>query len=155
MMKNYNQYRKQNNNLNTMNKIEKWFVSEKEVGILLLRLFISLRLLYGVVDNITSWDRMMEFSGFLQSQNFPIPTICAMLSVYAQLVCGILILLGYKTRMASAIMTVNFIVAAFVHLRMKDTVENMTPALAMLMGCIVLLFYDNDKFSLTRRRKQL
>ena len=74
------------------------------IGLLLLRLFLSLRLIYGVIDNILSWERMKEFATFLESNSFPIPTTSAVISVYAQFICGLLILAGFKTRIASAIM---------------------------------------------------
>ena len=71
---------------------ERWLNSNKDVGILLLRLFIGLRLIYGVADNILSWDHMLAFRDFLAANQFPVPLFSAVLSVYAQLICGILIM---------------------------------------------------------------
>lgn len=129
--------------------IEAYLVSNRHLGILLLRLFVSIRLLYGVVDNVISWERMIEFSDFLQSNGFPFPIVNAIISVYAQLLCAILILLGYKIRLASFILIINFLVALiFVHLKLGDSVEGMTGALAMLFGCLTFLFTGADKMSL-------
>lgn len=137
--------------LNTKN-LEHFFISNKPFGIFLLRLFIGLRLLYGVVDNIFSWDRMLEFSSFLQSNLFPFPLISAITSVYLQCIGAILILIGYKIRIASFLLAINFIIALlFVHIRANDTIEGMTPALAMLFGCLTLLFTGADKISLDNR----
>ncbi|MBT8220441.1 MAG: hypothetical protein KJP00_11475, partial [Bacteroidia bacterium] len=34
----------------------------RQIGILLLRIFVGFRILYGVIDNIFSWKKMIEFS---------------------------------------------------------------------------------------------
>ena len=120
-----------------------------DIGILVLRVFIGSRLLYGVIDNILSWEKMMEFSGFLQNFDFPFPTVSAVVSVSFQFLASISILLGFHLRVFALIMILNFIVALlFVHLPIKDSVESMTPALAILFSCITLLFTGAQKFSL-------
>ncbi len=130
-------------------KIEIFLDANKQVGILLLRIFIGCRLLYGVIDNILSWERMIEFSNFLDANNFPFPIISAVTSVYVQFFGAIFILVGFKLRFASFLLSINFIVALiFVHFRANDTIEGMTPALAMLFGCLALLFTGTDKISL-------
>lgn len=127
----------------------KFFEAKGYIGIFLLRIFVGLRLLYGVIDNIISWEKMMEFSGFLELNGFPFPTISAVLSVYAQFICGILILTGFKIRFASLIMVFNFLIALlFVHLKANHSIEVMTPALAMLFGSLTFLFTGADKISL-------
>jgi putative oxidoreductase len=131
-------------------KIDYWLTSNKDVGILLLRLFVGLRLFYGVIDNVLGWDRMIEFSEFLQAQGFPFPVISAIVSVYAQLVCSILILAGYKIRLASLVMIINFVVA-LIMVHRNDTIEGMTPALAMLFGCMTFLFTGSGRFSFDKR----
>ena len=130
-----------------MNKIEKWFSSKSDVGLFLLRIFIGLRIIYGVFDNIISWNRMMEFSGFLKANSFPVPTFCAVLSVYAQFICAVLILLGYETRFATFILVFNFIVAT-VMVHRNDSIEVMTPALAMLFISVGLLFTGAGKWGI-------
>lgn len=128
--------------------MESFLETNKYVGIFLLRIFIGCRLIYGVIDNIFSWKRMIEFSKFLEANNFPFPIISAVTSVYVQFFGALFILLGFKTRFASFILTINFIIALFfVHVRANDTVEGMTPALAMLFGSLTLLFTGADKIS--------
>ncbi len=133
--------------MNLQGKTEQWLKPKYDIGILLLRVFIGLRLLYGVVDNIVSWERMIEFSDFLQSSGFPFPTISAVTSVYAQLFCGLFILLGYKIRLASVILIGNFAIA-LVMVHLDDTVEGMTPALAMLFGGLTFLFCGAGRISI-------
>ena len=129
---------------------ERFFSTNKQIGILLLRIFIGCQLLYGVVDNVLSWEKMIEFSKFLELYDFPFPIISAIASVYIQLFCAILILIGFRIRIASFFIAINFIVALlFVHFRANDSIEGMTPALAMLFGSLTLLFTGADKISLT------
>lgn len=114
-----------------------------------LRIFIDSRLLYGVIDNVLSWERMIEFSTFLQNNKFPVPNISAVVSVYIQFICAIFILIGFKIRFASFLLSINFIVALiFVHIRTNVSIEEMTPALAMLFGCLTLLLSVPEIFSL-------
>lgn len=132
-----------------LNRIDKYLDSKKHLGIFLLRIFVSLRLLYGVIDNIISWERMIEFSNFLQLYNFPFPIFNAVLSVYVQFIGAILILIGYRIRIASFILVINFIIAlVFVHIIGNDSIEGMTGALAMLFGCLTFVFTGADKLSL-------
>ncbi len=140
----------------TFKKIEQFFENNKSIGVFLLRIFIGLRLFYGVIDNVVSWDKMLEFSKFLEVNNFPLPIGCAVISVYLQFFGSIFILLGYKIRLASFVLIINFLVAlVFVHFKINDTVEGMTPALAMLFGCLTLLFTGAGKYSFQKNHKSL
>jgi putative oxidoreductase len=124
-----------------MDKIDRYFESHKGIGVLILRIFIGARLFYGVIDNVICWDQMIEFLEFLAAFNFPFPIISAVVSVYLQLICALMILTGYQIRIASILMVFNFIVAlAFVHIAHDDSIEQMTPALAMFFGSLTLLF---------------
>ena len=137
-----------------MLKFEKFLDQHKDFGILLLRLFVGSRLLYGVLDNVFSWERMKEFADFLGANAFPYPVFSAVISVYVQFIGAILILIGYRLRIATVPLIINFMVAltAF-HLRVNDTIEVMTPALAMLFGCLTLLFTGAGKISLANYLK--
>ncbi|MBX2877588.1 MAG: DoxX family protein [Saprospiraceae bacterium] len=128
-----------------------WLGENPSIGILLLRIFLGSRLLYGVVDNILSWERMLEFSAFLEQHHFPWPTFSAVHSVYIQAICALLVLIGYQTRIAALLLGINFLIALFmVHLPAGDTVEGMTPALAMLFASLTLLFTGAKDISLDR-----
>ncbi len=73
-----------------------WLNRNKDVGVLLLRLFIGVWLIYGVQDNILHWNRMLEFEKFLNTFNFPFPLVCAVVSIYAQAVAAVMIILVGK-----------------------------------------------------------
>ena len=134
-------------NLINMNRIEKWLSKNNDIGLLVLRLFIGFRIIIGSVDNILSWDRMMEFWLFLQDNHFPVPTFWAVLSVYTQFLSAVLILLGYKVRFAAALLATNFIVAILTA-HLHHSVEEMTPALSILFISICLLFTGPGKWQI-------
>lgn len=120
-----------------------------DFGILILRMFIGFRLLYGVIDNLLSWHKMIEFSVFLESFNFPFPVVSAVASVYLQFFAAISLLVGFKMRVFAGILIINFVIALlFVHLRVKDSIEVMTPALAILFSSMTLIFTGAGKYSL-------
>lgn len=117
-------------------------------GIFFLRLFIGARLIYGVIDNVISWSKMLEFKAFLAANNFPVPLACAVISVYAQLIAGIMIILGWRIRLAAFVMIFNFIIAASLHIYSGHSVEVMTPALAILFSCLLFFLEGPGKLSL-------
>ena len=78
---------------------------------LAIRLFLGTFLIFMSQDNVFSGARMAEFEQFLAQHSFPAPSASAHVSVYAQFVCGILILVGALTRWAALLMIVNFVVA--------------------------------------------
>ena len=123
---------------------------DKGTGIFILRLFIGIRLIYGVWDNIISWHKMQEFGSFLSSQRFPLPLISAVVSVWAQFICGLMIIVGFKIRWAAAIMVINFLVATWVH--RNDKFEAMTPALAILFCCLLFFLEGAGKFAIDKIR---
>ena len=134
-----------------MNKIETWLNTKTDIGILALRIFIGIRVAIGTFDNIISWERMIEFSKFLEATKFPAPIFCAVTSVYAQFICALLILIGYKTRFAAFILVLNFVVA-IVMVHRKDSIEMMTPALAILFICIALLLIGSGKYAIEKMK---
>ena len=116
---------------------------------LALRLFTGTFLVYMSQDNVFSAERMAEFTGFLTQFGFPAPQVMAPLSVYAQFVAGIALLAGFMTRIAAAVMIVNFLVAlAMVHPSLPFR-EALDPT-AMLASSIALLLLGGGRWSLDR-----
>ena len=81
------------------------------VGLLFLRVLTGTFLIYGVIDNVVSAERMDEFSAFLAANDFAAPNLMAPLSVYVQLLCGIGLTLGFLTRWTGIVVAVHFVVA--------------------------------------------
>jgi putative oxidoreductase len=121
-----------------------------DAAVLVIRLFLGGVLVYGVIDNIVSAERMVEFEKFLAQHQFPLPPVAARLSVYAQFICGLLIGLGWLTRAAALLMIVNFLVAlVMVHWGLPFS-QNIAP-LAMLMGSISVALGGPGRYSVAAR----
>jgi putative oxidoreductase len=60
-----------------------FFERHSAYGILVLRLLIGVRLLWGVADNVVSWEHMVEFEKFLAQRGVPMTLFAALISVYA------------------------------------------------------------------------
>jgi putative oxidoreductase len=137
--------------------LDKSLARYRELAPLLLRLFVGFVLVYGTQDNVFSHERMLEFRDFLATNRFPYPLASAYLSAYAQFVTGILLLAGLLTRLAAAVVVVNFVVAlSMVHLRLPFN-ANIAP-LAMLVGGLFFVLYGAPRYSVdswrARRRPQ-
>ena len=90
---------------------------------------------------------MIEFKVFLEQHNFVYPLAAAVISVYAQFICGMLCILGLFIRPAAIVMMLNLIVALLtVHL--GTTFFDSFQALIMLFGPIFFLFNGAGKLSL-------
>jgi putative oxidoreductase len=82
-----------------------------DAAFLLLRLYLGGFLVWGVWDNITSAERMTEFQGFLTALDAPMPALAAPVSVWAQMLIGVLLIPGLLTRWAGLLLSLNFLVA--------------------------------------------
>ncbi len=116
----------------------------RKLADLFVRLPLGFHLIYGVQDNVFSWERMLEFSAFLENLNIPSPLLAAHISVYAQFICGILFILGWKTKWAALTMIVNFIVA-IVLVHTSDPYPVVFPAIMMLSSAIYM-FLNGDGY---------
>jgi putative oxidoreductase len=128
-----------------------WLDRNKDIGTFILRLFVGMRLVYGVLDNVFSWQKMLHFREFLEAFHFPFPLLSAIVSVYAQLVAGLLFVVGYKIRWAALLMIFNFVVT-IVMVHRNDTIEQLTPAMSMFFCSILFLFHGAGKYSMDVRK---
>ena len=114
-----------------------------------IRLVVGVILIEGTQDNVFSWARMLEFRDFLAARGVPMPLVGAVVSAWAQLLCGILILLGLWTRPAAAVMVINFI-AAIVIAHLDGGFAPARLALLMLFTALFLLFNGPGKPAMSR-----
>ncbi len=139
-----------------LKKANQFLDDHKDYAEIFIRLITGFHLIYGTQDNVFSWDRMLEFSEFLTNFGFPVPLISAVVSVYAQFICGILFIVGFQVRIAAGIMILNFTVALLM-VHVGDSYPGAFPAIMMLMGSFYLLFNGSKVFnvdSLLSRKKQ-
>ncbi|WP_421765184.1 DoxX family protein [Ekhidna sp.] len=126
----------------------------KKYADLPIRLTVGFHLIYGTQDNIFSWDRMIEFRDFLDLFGMPFPLVSAVISVYAQFICGLLFIIGWQARIAGLIMIVNFIFAILlVHL--NDPYPNIYPAISMLAGAAFIALNGVGYFSIDELIKKV
>ncbi len=126
----------------------------RDYGILLLRLIVGIRLLQGTWDNIISWNQMLEFEKFLAANGMLFPLQAAVVSVYAQFICGILFIIGWQTRLAAVVMIVNFMVALLL-IHTRDTLQGAFPALIIWAVSVFFLLNGAGKISVDARTSGL
>ncbi|UYV15708.1 DoxX family protein [Porphyrobacter sp. ULC335] len=100
--------------------------------LLLLRLATGIFLVYGVWDNITDPARMEEFIGFMTAAGFPAPAFCARLTVFTQLLAGVMLVTGVGVRLAGLIIAVTFVVA-LVMVHWSQDLRLWWPALSLVV----------------------
>lgn len=121
-----------------------------DIGLLVLRLVAGGHLFWSTQDNVFSWQRMLEFRDFLAQSGFAFPLACAVVSVAAQFLSGIGLVLGAWTRIAGALMAFNFVVAIV----MVDGLRPYPaafPALALVAISLCLVFTGAGRWSLDHR----
>jgi putative oxidoreductase len=129
-----------------LKRLNHFFDARKDYGTIFLRLIIGWRLIDGTQDNIFGWDRMLEFREFLSAHHTPFPLVAAVVSVYAQFMCGILYIAGWQIRIAAIVMIINFIAALLIaHIGL--TFEQSFDALIILFSSVFFLFSGAGKFS--------
>ncbi len=135
--------------MSILRTLNSYLSSKKDYAPLFIRVMAGFHLIYGVQDNVFSWERMLEFERFLGAHYFPFPLMCALVSVYAQLICGLLFIAGLWTRVAALIMIFNFVVA-ILSIHIGDAYPSMFPAIAMLSCSLFLLFNGAGKWSMDK-----
>lgn len=126
-----------------------WLDRHRSWGFLAIRLAVGVRLVEGTQDNVFSHERMEEFARFLAAHGTPAPTLGAYLSAYAQFICGILFIVGFFTRPAAFVMTVNFICALLIAHRATPFLQTWQ-AVMMLAAALFFLFCGPGGLSLDR-----
>ncbi len=115
-----------------------------------IRIMVGIHLIIGTQDNVFSWERMLEFEKFLESQGMILPLVSAVISVYAQFIAGILYIIGWKVRTAAILMIINFIVAMLL-VHIGDSYSNTFPAIVMFTGSLFLLLNGAGSMSIDNR----
>ncbi len=128
-------------------KFERSLARHPNAGLLLLRLVIGGHPAVMTWDNVTSWARMLEFRDFLAHHGFAFPLACAVVSVAAQFVGGLMLVVGLHARWAALVLAFNFVVA-IVMVDAKAAYPAAFPALALVAGALCLAFTGPGRLSL-------
>lgn len=135
-----------------LRSFETWCERHADVGLLALRLVAGGHLIYMSQDNVFSWARMLHFRDFLQQYGFPFPLLCAVVSVWAQFVGGIALVLGLGTRLVGAVIVFNFIVAIAM-VESANPYPAAYPALSLLAAALCLMLLGPGRYSADRAMK--
>ncbi|GAB3195338.1 putative oxidoreductase [Pontibacter aydingkolensis] len=134
-----------------------FFKRHRDYGTLFIRFAIGVFIIYGVQDNVFSWERMLEFRDFLEARNVPYPLMAAHVSVYVQFVCGILLLLGLAVRWVGILLIINF-TAAILIAHIGQSFPQYYPAAQLIAVGFFFLFNGAGPVSLdaylSRKRAQ-
>ncbi|HEX8175823.1 MAG TPA: DoxX family protein [Pyrinomonadaceae bacterium] len=122
----------------------------RDYSAVFIRLLVGPFIIWGVQDNILSWEQMLEFRDFLAERGVAFPLFAACLSVYTQFICGLSILLGAFVRLTSIPFIINFAAALLIAHR-GDAFRAMFPALMMLAIGFFFLFHGAGKLSVDER----
>jgi putative oxidoreductase len=129
-----------------LDRMFSWFDRHREWGVIFIRLAFGFWLIYGTQDNVFSAERMVEFQQFMSANGFPYAVPGSYVSAYAQFICGFLYILGAATRVAGAVIVINFLFALAIAHRSTPLAADMPP-LAMLAVALFLLFHGAGRFS--------
>jgi putative oxidoreductase len=123
-----------------------FFKAREGYGAIFIRVLIGAFIIWGVQDNILSFEQMEEFAHFLAVRGVPLPLFAAIVSVYVQMICGLSILFGAAVRATSIPLIVNFVAALGIAHR-GDSFRGMFPALMMIAAGLFFLFHGAGELS--------
>ncbi|HLE86552.1 MAG TPA: DoxX family protein [Candidatus Brocadiaceae bacterium] len=122
----------------------------QNIGFLFLRIFVggTLLLAHGVPKLLDP----KPFIEALTSNGFPLPNIMAYLSISAEAIFPVFIILGVFTRVSALIVAINMFVAAFVfHLNIKgDPFANLEKAFLYMIAFTFIAIAGSGDWTLKR-----
>jgi putative oxidoreductase len=124
---------------------------KKDFGVLILRLIFGFRLVEGMVTVIMN-RQIPGLAEFFADNHIPFSITSAYVAVYAELICGVLFIIGYWVRPAALIMVFTFTVA-IVFVDFREGFEKGFPAWSIWAVSIFLLFYGAGRISLDEKLK--
>jgi putative oxidoreductase len=119
----------------------------RDAALLLARLTAGGLLIFGVVDNIVSAERMAEFVRFLTHFRVPAPELMAPLSVWTQFAAGVMIVAGLGTRIGGLLCAANMIVALVV-VDAQSGVRAAYPAASLIVLGLIFASFGGGRFAL-------
>ncbi|MBS1597523.1 MAG: DoxX family protein [Bacteroidetes bacterium] len=127
----------------------KFLESKKDFGILIIRLIFGYRLIEGMVTVISN-KQIHGLAGFFSDNHIPFPLFSAYSAVCAELICGILFIIGLWARQAALIMVFTFTVA-IVFIDIYAGFEKAFPAWSIWAISIFILLNGAGKISLDEK----
>jgi len=117
------------------------------------------RILIAVLFVPAGFEKLTGFQGavgYAASANMPVPSLAIAAAIAIELGCGLLLVVGYKTRLVAAAMAVFSVVAAiFFHNDFSDQMQmiNFFKNLAIAGGLLQFIYWGAGPFSIDNRGK--
>ena len=130
-----------------LNKLEQIFHNNQNLLALIGRVFIGLAMASHGYGKLMG---MQNFSGYMVKLGVPFPDATAVIVMLIELLGGILIAVGWKTRLNSFLVMGTMLVAGlWVHA--ADPFSKKEMALLYAAACLVLMAFGPGKFSVDKR----
>lgn len=126
--------------------IDKLLEKGKPFSIALLRVVIGIRLIAGTWLFVIQGKPVQGVIDFFLSLSLPVPAVSAYLSIYAQFVCGLMLVVGWFTRQAGLIIFFNFTVAILAA-HLNDPIEKSFQAWALWACSFYFLLHGAGQYS--------
>ena len=127
-----------------------WSTNANDIASLLLRLSLGLLMLsHGIPKMMKLLNGNMEFGDPLGIGS----PASLFLAVFAEVICSILIIIGFSTRLALIPLITTMVVAAFI-VHINDPLGTKELALIYLFGYFVLFLLGSGKYSVDSRLKK-
>lgn len=120
-----------------------------DLALLVLRVAVGAFLVWGVLDNVVSAERMREFEAFLAAAGFAAPALMAPLSVWAQFLVGLAFITGTLARWAGIVCMMNFS-AAIVMVDAEGGVRAAFPSVVLVLIGLYLATHGPGRFAVDR-----
>ncbi|MEJ7683005.1 MAG: DoxX family protein [Segetibacter sp.] len=130
-----------------MKRLNLFFEMRRNYGVDFLRFVVAWRLIAGVWPCAIQLKPISEVSAFFAQLQLPLPVVSSYLSLYAQFICGLLLIIGLWIRPAAIVMIINFIVA-IIAAHLNDGIEKSSAAWVILAASILFLFNGAGKLSI-------
>ncbi|MEX0932788.1 MAG: DoxX family protein [Candidatus Pacearchaeota archaeon] len=112
------------------------------------RVFISLVFIVAGVGKITGFDGTV---GFIQSFGLPFATLLAMVAIIIEVVGGLMLLTGFKTRSVATILIIFTALASIIFHIGEGEINVFLKNLAIIGGLIMVLAHGPGNYCVDRR----
>jgi putative oxidoreductase len=135
-----------------MKKLNQFFELRKAYGVIFLRLVIGWKLIAGAGNYVFHLKSISNVEDYFSTLHLPAPLLSAYLSVYAQFICAVLLIIGLWFRPAAIVMIINFTLA-IIAAHLNDGIEKSFAAWVILAASSFFLFNGAGKVSIESRVK--
>ncbi len=116
-------------------------------------IYLFFRVGFGALLFSHGWPKLMNMAGFIENvgkMGLPLPMVSGPLAMASEVLGGILIILGFKSRIAASVALITFLVATFV-VHANDPWQKKEFALVYALMCLAVMASGSGKFSIDKK----